>query len=113
MKKSIASSYVVPGTPNGSGQLIINAVAELYNVTAGDVKGTKRTGPIAEARQTSVYFIKKKYPKLSLQRIGFMVNRDHSTVIHSIRAIENRININQLLIPLKSIDSINVLLELN
>ncbi len=69
--------------------MIIEEVAKYYHITAQDIKGQKRLKNMALARQISMYLI-RKYTNLSLKDIGEQYeDRDHSTVLSSIRKVEN------------------------
>ncbi len=69
---------------------IIGAVAQRYGVTPADVRGTKRTKDIKDARNVSMYIL-RQVTDLSLPSIGTMFCRDHSTVHSNITAVEKQI----------------------
>jgi chromosomal replication initiation ATPase DnaA len=58
------------------------------NVSREDITSKRRIREIIIARQTATYLISKKFRK-SLVEVGRYFNCDHSTVIHSKRAVEN------------------------
>lgn len=67
---------------------IVDIVSEHMNVSASDIYSKKRTGDIAYARQIIMYLACSLTP-LSTTDIGKdLGNRDHSTVIHGRRSIE-------------------------
>lgn len=71
---------------------IIEHVCRHYEVTPNLVKGKSRKREIVIPRQLSMY-LTKKYINLPVSRIGKLIgSRDHSTVLHSISAIEQMIN---------------------
>jgi chromosomal replication initiator protein len=71
--------------------LIIDETAKFYSLTSDDLKGQRRTRNTALARQISMYLI-RKLTNLSLKDIGDLYEgRDHTTVLSSIRRIENEI----------------------
>jgi chromosomal replication initiation ATPase DnaA len=74
---------------NNTGVLvrIFSEVCDALNVTKEDLMGLSRKREIVEARQIVQYFIKEFHPSISLKSIGNMFNRDHSTVIHSLRTV--------------------------
>lgn len=51
-----------------------------------NIKSRKREYAIA--RQLTMYFL-KKYTKLTLDEIGIVFDRDHATVLHANKTIEN------------------------
>ena len=64
--------------------------AAYYNVTIADMIGQSRTKDIALARQVAMY-LARELTELSLPSIGKAFGgRDHTTVIHSIRKIEEK-----------------------
>ena len=67
--------------------LIIRKVADFYDITPEEVIGKGKTKNVANARQMSIYLI-RKLTGLTLEQIGEVLNRDHSTVLHSIRKVE-------------------------
>ncbi|MBO4313235.1 MAG: chromosomal replication initiator DnaA [Desulfovibrio sp.] len=84
---------------------IMNRVAQRMNVTASDILGTRRRTDFVLARQLAMYVCRRKlglsYPELGRAFGG----KDHSTVIYSIRKIENMLltdqDINQLVTQLE------------
>ncbi|MFH1227379.1 MAG: chromosomal replication initiator protein DnaA [Planctomycetota bacterium] len=63
-----------------------------FNITIVDLQGRKRTRPIATARQVGVYLARTFHPDYSLEEIGDAFGgRDHSTILHSIEIIKQRI----------------------
>lgn len=71
--------------------LIISEVARFHNLDEAVLRGTQKNKGTAEARQLAMYLI-RKMTNLSLPDIGKEFSRDHSTVIHSVRKVENAIN---------------------
>lgn len=64
-------------------------VANYYKITLGDIKGKSRKKEVALARHIAM-FMSHKILKKTLEDIGeFFDNRDHSTVIHGIKKIQN------------------------
>ncbi len=69
---------------------IISKIADFYNVTPEEVVGKGKTRNVTDARQMAIYLI-RKLTGLTLEQIGDVIGRDHSTVLHSIRKIEESI----------------------
>ena len=69
---------------------IINETSRYFQVSADDVKGISRQKSIVTARHITAYLI-RNLTNLSLPGIGTFLNRDHATVLASIRKIENQI----------------------
>ena len=71
-------------------QQVIKNVATIMKIKEKDIVGKGRSMEIALARQISMY-ISKKMISTSLANIGKQVGkRDHSTVIHACKTIENK-----------------------
>ncbi len=68
-------------------EYIIAKVADFYDITPDEVIGKGKTKNVANARQMSI-FLTRKLTGLTLEQIGEVMNRDHSTVLHSIRKVE-------------------------
>ncbi len=67
---------------------VISTVADVFGVTAGEIKGKRRTSYVALARQ-AVMFILRSELDLPLERVAREVNRtDHTTVIHACDKVE-------------------------
>lgn len=68
---------------------ILEAVAKHFGIRLQDLMGRKRTRSISHPRQVAMYLARKLTP-LSLEEIGMHFGgRDHSTVLHAERAVEN------------------------
>ena len=70
-------------TPN----LIISQVCKFYSIDETVLRGTLKNKGTAEARQVAVYLI-RKLTNLSTPDIGKELNKDHSTIIYSIKKVE-------------------------
>ncbi len=83
---------------------IINTVSNFFNVKPTELKSKKRTKSISYPRQITMYLLREKL-NISLKEIGEIFSgRDHSTVLHSIQGIEEKIKIDN---ELK--DTINII----
>ncbi len=71
-------------------EYIIAKVADFYDIKPEEVLGKGKTKNVANARQMSFYLIRKLTP-LTLEQIGEATNRDHSTVLYSIRKVEENL----------------------
>ena len=72
---------------------IIDYVANAFGVSAADIKSDKRQGAINLARQICMYVI-KEVTSLTLQDIGSVFGKNHSTVLHSISAVKEKMDDN-------------------
>jgi chromosomal replication initiator protein len=69
---------------------IQEAVASVLGVPRADLVSPRRTPRIARARQLAMYLARELTP-LSLSQIAREFDRDHSTVLHAIRAVSKRL----------------------
>lgn len=67
---------------------IIEEVARTYGVSADDIRSSKRTSNISNARQTAMY-IAREITQMSMNSLGSEFGgRDHSTVVYAIQQVE-------------------------
>ncbi|MDD9331966.1 MAG: chromosomal replication initiator protein DnaA [Wolbachia sp.] len=82
-------------------------VAEFFNIKVADMHSNSRLRSLARPRQIAMYFA-KKYTQKSLPDIGRSFGgRDHATVIHAVKQIENFIQTDS-----KFADEINLLIKM-
>jgi chromosomal replication initiation ATPase DnaA len=68
---------------------VMFTICEFYHITLDQIKSKSRKREHVLARQIAMVYFKEK-TDYSLKRIGSLFeNRDHSTVIHAIQAIQN------------------------
>lgn len=67
----------------------LNAVAAAYKITPEDILGTDRNQRIVDARWVAAKALRAK-GRLSYPRIGFYLNRDHSTIMHACQNFQHR-----------------------
>jgi chromosomal replication initiator protein len=68
---------------------ILTVTGDYFHVTREDLLSPKRGRErFAFARQVCMYLARKRL-RLSFPKIGWAMERDHSTVIHGVRVIEN------------------------
>jgi chromosomal replication initiator protein len=69
---------------------IVTVVTEFYGVRVTDVQSKKRPRSIAVPRQVCMY-LARKHTRHSLEEIGgFFGGRDHTTVMYSVEAVDER-----------------------
>ncbi len=95
-KKCIAALVVSNDPPEVTAKKVIETVSKKYGIPLDEIYGRKRTKPISNARNVSVYII-RKITSLSLNEIAELYNRDHTTIMSSIRSVEAEIAQNPLL----------------
>lgn len=76
---------------------IVECTCEYYNVKPEDVYGKSRKANIALARHVCIYLAHNKV-QLTASKIGAMMgNRDHATVLHSVKTIGKQLDVDKLL----------------
>ncbi|MEA3450277.1 MAG: helix-turn-helix domain-containing protein [Bacteroidota bacterium] len=73
-------------------QNIIQFTAEYFNVAEKAIKRKTRKKEIVEARHIAMWFM-KKHTKLTLENIGKKFNKDHSSVSHASKKIDNMMSV--------------------
>ena len=92
MAKSVLKDMVNTTHTQISIEAIQNYVCEYFGIDTNKVREKTRKQEIVEARQVAMY-LSKKFTKSSLKTIGLQFGgRDHSTVIHAISTIEERLS---------------------
>lgn len=89
MVKETLSNITIPDKQISS-EMIRDFIAVQFKVNVADLKSKSRKKAIAFPRQTAMY-LARKYTEGSLADIGKTFNRDHSTVVHAIRVITQKI----------------------
>ena len=85
--RAISDMFKSEGSALPTPNLIISQVCKFYAIDEIVLRGSKKNKGTAEARQVAMYLI-RQLTNLSLPDIGREFNRDHSTVLHSIRKVE-------------------------
>ena len=73
---------------NPSINSIVAAVVKCTGIEFNKIQSLKRQRDIIFARHLFCYFTRKR-TRLSYQEIGKIINRDHATILHSVRTVEN------------------------
>jgi chromosomal replication initiator protein len=82
-----------------SSQEIIEAISKEYDLPVGVIAGKTRYREVVEARMVTAYLLRSdRYLSLSLKQIGRILgNRDHTTIMHSIRHIQDLMDVEPVL----------------
>ncbi|MBQ1951226.1 MAG: chromosomal replication initiator protein DnaA [Clostridia bacterium] len=76
---------------------IITEVARTMNVNPEDIRSSKRSAPISQARQVAAYVV-RSITNLPMESIGEEFGgRDHSTIVYAIQRAENQMKENSSL----------------
>lgn len=90
IKDTLNDSQPIPVTI----EKILNEVARTYNVMPADIRGKKRNANVSAARQMTMYII-REVTGMSMEAIGQEFQRDHSTVVYSIKTMAENITKDQ------------------
>ncbi|MFI3115953.1 MAG: chromosomal replication initiator protein DnaA [Clostridia bacterium] len=74
-------------------KLIIEEVGNYYNITSDQIISNNRSKDMTEPRQIAMYLV-RNLTEYSLPEMGKVFSRDHSTVLHSTKKVENLIKEN-------------------
>jgi len=81
---------------NGNNNLqpgeIIGIVNEYYKKDILEVLDRSRYSDKIKVLHISMFFC-KQFTKLSLSRIGMSFNRDHATVLHAVKSVNNQMDV--------------------
>jgi len=88
VSRAISDMFKSEGNALPTPSLIISQVCKFYSIEEDVLRGTLKNKGTAEARQVAIYLI-RKLTNLSTPDIGKELNKDHSTVIYSIKKVEN------------------------
>ena len=70
---------------------IFTYTCKKFVVSREDLLGTRRTGTVVAARHFAIYLVRKKTALTSKQIAALFNKKDHTTVLHAIATIENRV----------------------
>jgi chromosomal replication initiator protein len=65
---------------------IIKIVATIFGATPEDIKGKRRTRPIADARAVCFYLLRKT--GMTVENVGEKLNRHHTTVVLGTKKVQ-------------------------
>ena len=92
LARSIVGNTVKVNKKQMSFELIAETVSRFYNLDIGLLYGKSRKREISDARQLVMYLAKKS-TQMSSTNIGQKLSRDHATVLHACKQIEQRLSI--------------------
>lgn len=72
-------------TPREKNLADIGEIAESYGFTVDDIIGKRKYKMLMKARRECVAMLRAK--KLTTLQIGKIMNRDHSTIVHSLQIL--------------------------
>jgi chromosomal replication initiator protein len=72
-------------------ETITKTVANYYKIPLGDIRGKAKTKEVALPRQVAMYLVSKMLKPTLKENGHYFSGRDHSTVLHAIKTISDRI----------------------
>lgn len=84
----IKSAYRRESGPRMDKDIIVRTVCEYFEISETKVKSKGRAREITFARQIIMHYL-FYYTDMNKVTIGNFMNRDHTTVIHSLRTLKN------------------------
>ena len=96
LAKTVISNCVRMSKRQVTFEKIAETVASHYNIDTDLLYGKSRKREISDARQLVMYFAKKD-TQLSSTNIGLRLQRNHATVLHACKQIEQRISVEKKL----------------
>lgn len=86
--------------------IVVAVICDYFNISMSELLGRERRRDVLLARQIACYLCRSMTDDITLEEIGNLLGRDHSTIIHSIHKMENELK-GENGIPLKkTMDSI-------
>ncbi len=85
----VRSHIATSAAQNVSTKQIINQTATFFALSPNDLLGTSRLKNIKDARQIAMYLMSKEL-KMSTTKIGHEFKKDHTTVMHAIERVNER-----------------------
>lgn len=92
LARSVVGNTVKVNKKQMSFELIAETVSRFYNLDPQLLYGKSRKREISDARQLVMYLAKKS-TQMSSTNIGQKLSRDHATVLHACKQIEQRLSI--------------------
>jgi chromosomal replication initiator protein len=92
LARSVVGNTVKVNKKQMSFELIAETVSRFYNLDQQLLYGKSRKREISDARQLVMY-LAKKTTQMSSTNIGQKLSRDHATVLHACKQIEQRLSI--------------------
>lgn len=96
LAKAVISNAVKISKRQLTFEMITETVSSFYNLDSDLLYGKSRKREISDARQVVMYLV-KKHTQMSSTNIGNRLSRNHATVLHACKTIEERLSIEKSL----------------
>lgn len=87
---SVSDLITYEASPKDTAEKIMSVVSTRYGTTRDELKGKSKKREIVEARHVCAYLI-RDLTGYSLNQIGALLNRDHTTIMNSCEVTKNQI----------------------
>ena len=87
---SVSDLITYEASPKDIAEKVMSVVSTRYGTTKDELKGKSKKREIVEARHVSAYLI-RELAGYSLNQIGALLNRDHTTIMNSCEVVKNQI----------------------
>lgn len=89
-REALGEPQIEPQSNQATLQTIIETVTHFYGIKLSDLQSRRRHKSVTEPRQVCMFLARKK-TRFSLEEIGgYFGGRDHTTVMHSVRIVDER-----------------------
>ena len=95
--KDLLTDFTQEKNKKITAEKIIKTVSETLNVDIMDICGKQKKSEFVYARNICIYLCRELIQELTQEQIGKFFNKDHSTIIHSYKQINNNIEKNKTL----------------
>lgn len=86
----------IPQTKRLTKHEILEAICMKFEIEVRQIKGKRRDQNIVEARHILCYILNSdNYLRMYLREIGELLNRHHSTIIHSIEYVKRTLEVDE------------------
>jgi chromosomal replication initiator protein len=74
---------------------VLSKTSFLFNISENEIMGRSRKGEVVIARQFICWFLRRQstFKRFSYPAMGRLMQRDHATVMHSVRKIQDAVDI--------------------
>jgi chromosomal replication initiator protein len=96
-KEHLKLSEELENQKNVTIETITKTVANYYKIPVGDIRGKTKTKEVALPRQVAMFLVSKMLKPTLKDNGQYFSGRDHSTVLHAIKTISDRIKTDVLL----------------
>lgn len=96
-KEHLKLNEEIENQKNVTIESITKTVANYYKIPVGDIRGKAKTKEVALPRQVAMFLVSKMLKPTLKDNGHYFSGRDHSTVLHAIKTISDRIKTDGLL----------------